>query len=294
MGEDRKHKIDWLNKKGYRGETVNPFHGCSKVSSGCKNCYAERIASNLLAGTGDYRVDDPFAVSFSYEKLDAVGRWKVPRMCFMGSMGDLFHDDIPESFIKAVFDRILHSPDHIFIILTKRPERLTRKQDGERKRLWERLYWPKNLWFGVSAENQEQWDKRITELFRIEGIYRRVVSVEPMIGEIDPIVKMGDDWFNPLSGEVQRTVLKDDGDKVVTTKMLPPMNWVIVGGETGDSNKVREIDADWARLLRDECRREGVPFFMKQMTLKATIPLDLFIHEFPSAFGESMDMFEGM
>ena len=112
-----KTKIDWADK------VWNPVTGCTKISDGCKNCYAERM-SKRLAGRYGYPADKPFRVTLHPEKLDEPLKWKTPQKVFVCSMGDLFHEDMPIGILGAFFNIIANTPQHTYIILTKRPERM--------------------------------------------------------------------------------------------------------------------------------------------------------------------------
>ncbi len=220
-------KIEWAT------ETWNPVTGCTKVSEGCQNCYAERMAKRL-AGRYGYPKDDPFRVTLHPNRLEQPLKWRKPRRIFVCSMGDLFHDDVPVPFLVDVFDVVYKCPQHTFIFLTKRPENLK----------WLRINGPivgaeplSNVWLGVTAENQKTADERIPILLRISAAVK-FVSVEPMLG---PMV-------------LCRWIARDGFRK--------GLNWVICGGESGPG--ARPMHPDWARGLRDQCQTAGVPFFFKQ------------------------------
>jgi len=153
--------------------TWNPVTGCTKISAGCKNCYAERLALRLQA-MGNRRYLNGFRVTLHEDVVDLPKSWRSPRMIFVNSMSDLFHPDVPLSFIKRVFDSMRECTHHTFQILTKRSDRLLE--------LSEQLEWPRNVWMGVSVE-----DSRV--LFRIDHLRTvpaaiRFLSCEPLIGSI--------------------------------------------------------------------------------------------------------------
>ena len=154
--------------------TWNPVTGCTKVSPGCLNCYAERMAKRLKA-MGAFRYKDGFALSTHQEALDAPLRWKAPRKVFVNSMSDLFHKDVPLGFIQRVFDVMNRCPQHQFQILTKRAARL--------RALVDRLHWTPNIWMGVSVEDQNR-ARRAMELALVPA-HIRFLSVEPLLGPID-------------------------------------------------------------------------------------------------------------
>lgn len=156
--------------------TWNPVTGCTKVSAGCKNCYAERLALRLHA-MGNRRYANAFRVTLHEDVVDLPKSWRSPRMIFVNSMSDLFHPDVPLSFIKRVFDSMTECKHHTFQILTKRSERLLELSDE--------LEWPPNVWMGVSVE-----DSRV--LSRVEHLKAvpaaiRFLSCEPLIGSLAKI-----------------------------------------------------------------------------------------------------------
>ena len=163
--------------------TWNPVTGCSKVSPGCKNCYAERMAKRLAA-MGQERYRNGFDLTL---QLDIVGlplKWLDPRIIFVNSMSDLFHEEVPESFIAEVFETMARAYWHTFQILTKRSDRLTA--------LASRLPWPKNIWIGVSVESP-QYTFRITDLRGVPAAVR-FLSVEPLLAPIPRLPLNGIDW----------------------------------------------------------------------------------------------------
>lgn len=226
--------IEWT------GSTWNPVIGCTKVSAGCKNCYAERMSKRLGAmAKGDMakgrapgrkahylHVLDPSGhwngkVYSDESVVDAPRAWKVPRVVFVNSMSDLFHPAVSLKFVRRVFGTMNACPQHTFQILTKRPEQAAA--------LTQRLSWTPNIWLGTSVENALV-SHRIQELRRAAARIR-FLSIEPLIGPISRL---------PLRG----------------------IHWVIVGGESGPS--ARPVRAEWVRQIRDRCVAQGIPFFFKQ------------------------------
>jgi protein gp37 len=200
--------------------TWNPVTGCTKVSPGCKNCYAEALAARLQR-MGNPRYRDGFAVTLQPDQLTLPLRWRRPRRIFVNSMSDLYHEAIPDDYILRVFDTMVQARQHMFQILTKRAQRL--------EDMASRLPWARNIWQGVSVENESHLD-RIRHLQRVPAAVR-FLSVEPLLG---PIPRL------PLEG----------------------IQWVIVGGESGRVH--RPINPAWVREIRDQCTRTEVPFFFKQ------------------------------
>lgn len=163
--------------------TWNPVTGCSEVSEGCHHCYARRMATRLRA-MGQPRYRNGFAVTLHPEILGAPSRWRSPRLVFVNSMSDLFHEAVPDSFIAQVFATIEQTPRHTFQILTKRSERLA-SLGGD-------LPWPDNLWMGVTVERSD-YAYRIRDL---ESTRARVkfVSFEPLLGPPVALDLDGIDW----------------------------------------------------------------------------------------------------
>ena len=209
-------KIEWADK------VWNPITGCTKESAGCLNCYAQRMAHRMW-GKRDFS-----DVQFHSERLDAPRHWKKPARIFVNSMGDLFHEKVSLDVISQIWDVMRATPQHTYLILTKRPDRM-----------WDMVttLTPSkilpNVWLGVTAENQLTADARIPHLLRTPAAVR-FLSCEPLIGAVDLT-----NAFN--------TVIKPD--------------WIIAGGETGIG--ARPMHPAWPRLLRDQCAAAGVPYFFK-------------------------------
>ena len=170
-------KIEWTET------TWNPTTGCSKVSPGCLNCYAERMAHRLKA-MGNHNYRNGFDVTLHPHLVDAPLRWKSPRIVFVNSMSDLFHEDIPLSFIQQVFSTMEAAHWHTFQVLTKRSERLAELAPA--------LTWPENVWMGVSVENEDV-ESRIDDLGRVPAAIR-FLSLEPLLGPLPDLPLKGIDW----------------------------------------------------------------------------------------------------
>lgn len=220
-------KIEWCNW------VWNPVTGCSKVSTGCKNCYAEMMAKRFW---GSRKFTD---VQCHFDRLDQPLHWRKPRRIFVNSMGDLFHENVPFDFIGKVWQTMGIALQHIFIILTKSPQRILdfwewTKMDLKETGLneWHKGYDAlSNVWLGVSVEDQIDADNRIPLLLQSRAAIR-FVSIEPMLGIINLL------------------------------KYIDVIDWVILGGESG--NKARPMHPDWVRYVRDQCVNVSVPFFFKQ------------------------------
>ena len=170
-------KIEWTET------TWNPVTGCTKVSHGCKRCYAERMSSRLQAmGMAKYR--NGFAVTVHPAVLDQPLRWRKPRLVFVNSMSDLFHKNVPTEFVESVFDVMNEASRHTFQVLTKRPGRVLK--------LNRRLNWTPNIWMGVSVES-ERWLDRVDHL-RATDAQTKFLSLEPLLGSLSSLDVNGIDW----------------------------------------------------------------------------------------------------
>ena len=170
-------KIEWTQS------TWNPITGCDKVSTGCKRCYAERLAKRLKA-MNNPRYANGFAVTMHEDLVELPLKWKKPRVIFVNSMSDLFHPEVPLSFINRTFETMHKADWHQFQILTKRSERLLE--------LSESIDWPSNVWMGVSVERQD-YAFRIDHL-RETGAAIKFLSLEPLLGPLEDLDLQGIDW----------------------------------------------------------------------------------------------------
>jgi len=197
--------------------------------------------ANRLRGRCGYPEDDPFRVTFHPDKLKSPIWWNKPSRVFVCSMGDLFHERVNfrGEEIRMIFGSMLIAHDSTFLLLTKRPERMKQAMDDIFLRDGREI--PKNLWLGVSAENQARADERIPILLQIPAAVR-FVSVEPMLGPVD-----------------LRRAFGTNGPRQTYIEQL---DWVICGGETGPG--ARMMESDWARSLREQCSSSGSAFFFKQ------------------------------
>lgn len=188
-------KIEWCD------ETWNPVTGCTKISSGCKNCYAEKMAKRLQK-MGSINYLNGFKVTLQPHMLDRPRKWKRSRKIFVNSMSDLFHDDVPLEYIKEVFKVMNECDNHTFQVLTKRSNRL--------KKICNELTWSPNIWMGVSLENEDN-------LYRVDDLREvpariRYLSIEPLLG-----------FF------------------IQADLNLSDIHWVIVGGESGPNARPMKI-----------------------------------------------------
>lgn len=226
-----KSKIEWTDA------TWNPVTGCSKVSEGCRNCYAQTFAERFRGTPGHY-FENGFDITLRPDKLDQPLKWKKPRRIFVNSMSDLFHEDVPFDFIDRVFVVMSLAEHHTFQILTKRPSRMKEYLSKNRLKHIGLNEWPLlNIWLGVSVENQKAADERIPLLLQTPSAVR-FLSCEPLLGPVN--LSMRTDRF----------------------EMVPGIDLVIVGGESGYN--ARPMHPDWAMSIRDQCQAAGVAFFFKQ------------------------------
>jgi protein gp37 len=214
-----KSKIEWTDA------TWNPVRGCTKVSPGCLNCYAETFAERFRGVRGH-----PFELGFDIrlvpEKLADPLRWQIPKMIFVNSMSDLFHPKVPDEYIVKVGRVMSDANWHTYQVLTKRPERMQELLKGKLQFVASQAH----IWWGVSVENRNHGLGRI-DLLRNSPAGVRFLSIEPL--------------------------LEDLGDL-----NLDGIGWVIVGGESGPG--ARPMEAEWVRDIRRQCRKAKVPFFFKQ------------------------------
>lgn len=210
--------IEWTDA------TWNPVTGCTKVSPGCANCYAERFAERFK-GVKGHPFEQGFDLRLWPERLEQPLRWKSPRRIFVNSMSDLFHKNIPPEFITRVFDVMEKADWHTYQVLTKRSELI---RDFVNSRYKDACV-PPHIWLGTSVENRSVLNR--IEHLRQTPASVRFLSFEPLLESLGHL---------DLSG----------------------IDWVIVGGESGPG--FRAMETEWAREIRDQCLDAGVAFFFKQ------------------------------
>ncbi|ODM71712.1 DUF5131 family protein [Bradyrhizobium elkanii] len=309
--------IEWTE------QTWNPIVGCSIVSPGCTNCYAMAMAARIEAMNAEAREADQVhgkrrRAAGQYDgttrRVNGNAVWtgkvalapdsvllaplqrKKPTTYFVNSMGDLFHEDVPDEWIDKVFAVMALCPQHTFQVLTKRAERmrgyLTRAAGNDIQdvrnhigwvavpsilNIWQPDWvsegvagehrsraiqacnvWPlPNVWLGVSTERQQEADARIPELLATPAAIR-FISAEPLLGPIALYSLGGKNWADDKAVVLHDALGGFRSDQVRTSKL----DWVIVGGESGPSS--RPMHPEWARSLRDQCAAANVPFFFKQ------------------------------
>jgi len=283
-------KIAWTNR------VWNPTTGCSPVSEGCRNCYAARMAKRLAGRCGYPAAPHQFDVTLHPERLDMPLKWKKPCRVFVDSMSDLFHKNVPTSFLAQVFAVMAIAREHVFQILTKRPDRIAYvmypnfDNDVEAwqeqfcfERGWcpQDFEWPlPNVWLGVSVENQQAVDERIPWLLKTPAAVR-FVSVEPMLGRVD-LTHIHDAIQQIYFDVLGKSRFDYDRHGMGVAAPIPNgINWVICGGESGPGARPHPPLID-VRNLKDQCIAAGVPFFLKQMWGKKMPELDGRVwNEFP-------------
>ncbi len=235
-------KIEWTD------ETINPVTGCSQISEGCQNCYAKRAAwGPRLRGKFGYPQDDPFRPgTLHLDKLEQVKKWRKPRKIFVCSMADLFHHAVPfDTIDRILYTAVFDANQHTYLLLTKRPRRMAEYFASKQMSIM------KNVWLGVTAENQARANERIPILLSIPAAVR-FVSIEPMLGPVDldraiygPPPRKGMNAFGHTDGFGHEANI----------------NWVICGGETGPGARLMELH--WSMDLALQCSDAKVPFFFK-------------------------------
>lgn len=164
--------------------TWNPATGCSKVSPGCAHCYAETFAERWR-GVPGHPYEQGFDLKLHPDRLDVPLRWRQPKVIFVNSMSDMFHEDIPAEFIAQVFDTMVQATHHTFQVLTKRPERMVELADE--------LPWPPNVWMGVTIENRRFVNR--ADLLRQIDANVKFISAEPLLGPLEGLDLAGIDWL---------------------------------------------------------------------------------------------------
>lgn len=211
--------IEWTDA------TWNPVRGCTKISPGCKHCYAETFAERWR-GTPDHPYEQGFDLRLVPEKLAQPLAWTRPRLIFVNSMSDLFHERVPDSYIGLVFDVMRLADWHVYQVLTKRADRLRRLTHALPH---EHVEAP-HVWLGTSVEDRKYGLPRVEQLREARAAVR-FLSIEPLLEDLGTL---------DLSG----------------------IDWVIVGGESGPG--ARSMKPEWVASIRDQCSDSGVPFFFKQ------------------------------
>mgnify|MGYP000879394017 CR=1 FL=1 len=282
------------------GFNWNFLRGCSRVSEGCRHCYAEGVAARFsgpgqpyegLAKFVDHKPRWTGEILFIEDVLTQPLRWKKPRKIFVNSMSDLFHEKVQDEWLDRAFAVMALTPQHTYQVLTKRPDRMlewfkSRGEwplmsmlfDGLPYTLGEKAFlrssyanigdipWPlPNVWLGVSVEDQKTADERIPILLETPAAVRWL-SMEPLLGPVN-LTRI---HFRNDQGNMEEWDALDahpmpnsvePGSPIIGADD-PVIDWVVVGGESGPN--ARPTHPDWIRLIRDQCQTAGVPFFFKQ------------------------------
>ena len=212
-------KIEWTDA------TWNPVRGCSKVSPGCANCYAETFAERFR-GVPDHPYEFGFDLRLVPKKLGEPLNWRTPKMIFVNSMSDLFQENVPDDYIKEAVNVMVKANWHTYQVLTKRSERMSELLNTTLKFAAKQTH----IWWGVSVENKKNGLPRIDHLRKAPAKVR-FLSIEPLLENLG--------------------ILK-----------LRGIGWVIVGGESGPG--ARPIHKDWVLSIRNQCKQNNIPFFFKQ------------------------------
>ena len=215
--------IQWTDR------TWNPATGCTKISRGCKNCYALGIALKL-AVRGVPRYANGFRYTEHPESVQDPMKWRKPQMVFVNSMSDFVHEDATPDFIRACFDSMMQANQHVYQILTKRPERM-RQEVAEYCRAAGIERMPRHIWLGVSVEDERNTGR--LDVLREVACTTRFVSFEPLVG-------------------------------MISGANLDAIDWAIIGGESGDPRFTMPLNARWIASLITQCRQQNVPIFFKQ------------------------------
>lgn len=262
MGADS--KIEWTD------HTFNPWAGCTKVSPGCDNCYAEAWSkrSGLVKWgphadrrrTSASNWKQPLKWHHDSARLHCHGVYTGRRSrVFCASLADVFDNAAPQEWREDLWKLIADTPHLDWLLLTKRPQNITKMSPFSRPG---HFAWP-NVWLGTTVENQEEANRRIPHLLAVRAAVR-FLSCEPLLGTLD------------LSDHI---ICKGCPGCGSNDCWAPGVNWVICGGESGPGK--RPMNLQWARGLRDQCANAGVRFFMKQIDKVQPVPDDLMVRQFP-------------
>jgi protein gp37 len=282
-------KIEWTDA------TWNVVTGCDKVSPGCDNCYAETFAERWR-GIPGHHFETGFDVTLRPERLTLPLRWRKPKRVFVNSVSDLFHKDIPDEYIAKVFAVMSLTPQHTYQVLTKRHGRMRSllnssafriacetaqavlinddatpmpryEREARTSQWWSDFAKPlRNVWLGVSVENQQWADIRIPALLDTPAAVR-FLSCEPLLGPVN--LGLGTDHSKHQQDHIDGMPWPQCLDCSTESETVdwtvpdgPRIDWVIVGGESG--RRARPMAPQWATSLRDQCAAGDVPFFFKQ------------------------------
>jgi protein gp37 len=230
-------KISWCDW------TWSPVTGCTPISDGCRSCYAKRLAETRLRGRCGYPADEPFRVTLHPERLTEPFNLGKPSRIFPVSMGDLFHPDVPDQFIRQVFTVMVASHQHQFFVLTKRPERMLAL--CQQYPAWR----SDHILLGATIESQD-YIARAEMLVELAQLgWHTFVSAEPLLGPLDMATHLA--WIPS----------RERADYPLAESPIPGIEFMIVAGETGPD--ARPMRLEWAQALLNQCRAAGIPFHFK-------------------------------
>lgn len=262
-----KTNISWTD------QVWNPTTGCSRVSPGCEHCYAETLSLRHGWSKKPWTHQNAAEnVVLHPERIEQPLHWRKPRMVFVNSMSDLFHEQIPDEFIARVWDVMASTPQHFYQVLTKRPNRMATVLGPDGIGFYSRngpVPCPQpNVWLGVSVEDQRRAEERIPVLLDTPAAVRWI-SAEPLLGPL-VLEELGRHWLGVAS---QSTGMNDG------------LDWVVIGGESGPGHRPMKIE--WLASIVEQCQAANVPVFVKQASAsipgqQGEIPDDLWaLKEFP-------------
>lgn len=260
----------------------NFLRGCSRVSEGCRNCYAEGVAARFsgpgmpydgLAKFVDHKPRWTGEISFHENILQQPIKWQKPRKIFVNSMSDLFHENVSDEILDKAFDVMMLANHHIYQILTKRPQRML---DYLSNRSFKRPF-NNHIWLGVSVEDQKTADERIPLLLQTPAAIRWI-SAEPLLGPIDLRFPGGirtdavryPDRYESMSDEERDAWAKRQARAIYIARTGMQLDWVVVGGESGPA--ARPCDVGWITSIVEQCKAANVPVFVKQL---GAVPMEL-------------------
>jgi protein gp37 len=287
--------------------TWNPVTGCSHVSEGCRHCYAETLSRRYGRSSKPWTAQNAAEnVRLHRNRLDKPLGWRKPRLVFVNSMSDLFHELVPFEFIDEVFAVMAVTPEHTYQVLTKRPDRMLEytqrafaseptvrciqlELEGNRvlSSHSDGYSWPlPNVWLGVSCEDQKNADLRIPTLVETPAALH-FLSCEPLLGPIDlrpkggKVFEMLSQWYGPQGFD-------STGSQPMRERvpgLFPKVDWVIVGGESGPG--FRPMALEWAEDIQRQCERAGVSYFFKQKSGRYPgqtdgVPDHMLVRQFPT------------
>lgn len=254
--------------------TWNAVTGCDKISSGCKNCYAERHWKRLTGNRRTVYFGRPFTdVRTHPERLSQPRHWRKPRLVFVNSMSDLFHPDVSFEFIHLLWQNMMAAHRHVYQILTKRPQRAAAFFRWNASLPAHQRIQPycRQVWLGVSVENQDLAEERVPSLLELPAAVRWV-CVEPLLGPLDLAPFLDRREGEPPPATARCDHCKGQVHGAGEGRPGAAIHWVVVGGENGP--RARTCHVDWLRGVVEQCRTFRVPVFVRQLGARAHWEVD--------------------